>query len=84
MSARISQREARGLRIRVRAIERELTEQRRSYASEWPGGTHIATTDPGLEVRTAVKTARRLGHAVVATLGSEGNLYLHALPLAKP
>lgn len=85
MQKTISQRDARKLRRRVEELERVLNEQRRGWGSEWPGGTSIALwqwtkTD---SVPTAIRTARRLKHAVVATVDDAGCVNFLALPLPK-
>lgn len=79
MSTRISQREARALRRLVAGYDQRERERLDAWARQWPNGIHIATVEPNVEQRTAVKTARRLGCAIVCTLGNEGNLYLHAV-----
>lgn len=80
---KISQRQARSLRTRVEQLEEQLNMQRRSWVSDWPGGTHIATIDiSSCHVEVAkIQTARRLGHAVVATETSPTRIEFRALPL---
>lgn len=80
---KISQREARLALRRVARLENELEIERNAYAQEWPGGVHLGTSNPSVEILTAVKTARRLGHAVVTTQVNSGRLDHYALPLAK-
>lgn len=79
--AKISQREAHQLQRQVARLENQIDQQRMAYASEWPGGVSIGWIEPGLEVFTAVKTARRLGHAVVVVPQSTTHINLFALPL---
>lgn len=75
----ISQKEARRLRKRVEALESLVRMERLRYASSFPGGVHIATIHYPGEARTAVGTARMLGHAVVCTIEA-GTIKLFALP----
>jgi hypothetical protein len=77
----ISQREARELKRRVTALEAMEDRRRNAWADTYPGGANIATLDVPDFVRSAVHTARLLKHAVVVTLGSDGSMRLHALPL---
>jgi hypothetical protein len=66
---RISQREALRLRRRVEALESMLLSQRRAYSQEWPGGVDICRFDfsnSTAAIPEIVRTARKLGHAVVA------------------
>lgn len=81
--SKISQREARRLRKRVDELEGEIKKQRSNWSTDWPGGVHIATVDftsASLEI-AKIQTARRLGHAVVATEASPSRLEFRALPL---
>lgn len=81
MTKPISQREARHLRRRARELEAIINRQKNAWAETWPGGTNI-TTISVLDVHvTAVRVARLLGHACVATVTSDGQIAIHALPL---
>ena len=80
---KISQREARRLKRRVDELEKVIKAQRNSWVSDWPGGVHIATVHLGFDaMRESAKiaTARKLGHAVVATETGE-KIEFRALPL---
>lgn len=79
----ISQREARRLRKRVEALQREIDTRRNAWASEYPGGVHLGTVELGDgSLKGAVYAARLLKHAVVVTLdGTRARFY--ALPEAK-
>ena len=81
---RISQRKAKRLQKRVAELERQEDERRNAWAREWPGGVHISTIVLTSEHRGIIstETARRLGHAVVATVNNH-RLELRALPLSK-
>jgi hypothetical protein len=83
---KISQREARRLKRRVEALEVAERSRRSAWVSEWPGGTEIArmTVDAWSYVPVSVRTARRLGHAVVVLADTEGVLRFMALPLKEP
>ncbi len=63
---KISQREARRLRKRVTELEQAVSRQRSVYAQEWLGGIDIGREAMETTTATAIRTARRLGHAVVA------------------
>ena len=76
---KISQREARQLRKRVRELEQRERDRRAACRTDWPGGTHIRTIAAELTARD-IEICRRLGHAVVAVnRGNEVSFY--ALPL---
>jgi hypothetical protein len=82
--SKISQREARRLRARVAELEQTINAQHRSWVSDWPGGTHICSLSWTAEQITVarISTARRLGHAVVATDADDGKrIEFRALPL---
>jgi hypothetical protein len=82
---RISQREARRLRKRVSELELAEDKRRRSWASEWPGGVEVASCKWNRDdvVPVAIRTARRLGHGVVALENNDGLVRFVALQLAK-
>lgn len=82
MKNRISQREARRLRVRVAHLEDLIKRQYCSWSSDFPGGTNIAQMVPSAETIACVKTARRLGHAVVV-LNVDSKLLFYALPLPR-
>lgn len=85
-SQRISQREARKLRKRVVELEGAIQSQRRWWSHEWLGGVSIASAtwnDPNATTPVAIRTARRLAHAVVATVDDAGTVNFVALPLPK-
>lgn len=81
-SRRISQREARRLLARVLRLERERDEQRAGWATDYPCGVNIATLDLSQlpAELSAIRTARRLAHAVVAVT-EQHQVRLYALPL---
>lgn len=82
--AQISRREARRLKARVAELEEILEDQRRSWSANWPGGVHIASLSWTVEQMTVARiaTARKLGHAVVATDADDGKrIEFRALPL---
>lgn len=77
----ISQREAHRLQRQVARLENQIETQRNSYAQVWPGGVHLASIALNSAEFATVKTARRLGHACVATCPNRDILDLYALPL---
>lgn len=82
---KVSQRAARASQKRVRELERVIQQQRLAYSQEWVGGVHIGTVALGKDDARAVvvKTARRLGHAVVVIQNNDSDLELMALPHPK-
>jgi hypothetical protein len=78
----ISQREAHRLQRQVARLENQIEIQRSAYAQAWPGGAHIASIALTTAEFATVKTARRLGHAVIAIAPNRDVLDLYALPLA--
>lgn len=82
---KISQREARRLRKRVTELETHLDHQRRSWSQEYVGGVEITRTQWKAEdvVPTAIRTARKLDHAVVCVGDDGGLIRFIALPLAE-
>lgn len=62
---RISQREARRLRKRVEELELADSKRRNAWISDWPGGVYLTGVAIHSDVLAQVKTARKLGHAVV-------------------
>ena len=81
----ISQREARQLKRRVEQLERMIEGERRSYARTYPGATHLGHVfwESANHVASAVYTAQRLGHAVVAVADGTYKFNLYALPHPK-
>lgn len=82
---KISQREARRLQKRVQALEKILSDQRKSYAADW-GYDWVNIESLNLfEVSFAkVNTARRLGHAVIVLPGEGTKVSLYASRLPDP
>lgn len=80
---KISQREARRLQKRVAQLESELSNQRHVWACDWPGGVHIASQDSVNGTAGIVRTARKLGHAVVVVARDNGELLFYGLPLGQ-
>lgn len=81
MTVAISQREARRLRKRVTALETVLKNQRRMWAQEYIGAEIAsAAWEPMAALPVAVRTARKLGHAVVVIGNETGTLRFVALP----
>jgi hypothetical protein len=84
----ISQREARRLRKRVEELANEIDQRRNAWAADYVGGVHLGTLvlgdDPGaIELFGQIKGARKLRHAVVVTLETDGRrIRFHALPEA--
>ena len=79
---RISQREARRLQKRVQELERAALLQRRAWSQEYILGSEIGRTSwsENDAIPVAVRTARKLGHAVVVTGDQSGLIRFIALP----
>lgn len=80
MSMKISQREARALRRRVRELEEVERQRRMTWSSRYPGGTHFRSLAIADAPYVAIATARKLGHAVVVTTDTSNTLHFYALP----
>lgn len=79
---KISQREARLLQKRVVELEALENKRRHQWNSEYPGGVFLTGIVVHSTVHAMVKTARKLGHAVVMTNNGEDSVQLYALPIA--
>lgn len=77
--AKISQREARRLLARVKALEAADRARHAAYGSEYPGGRNVAHVDLGDLTAGKLGVAQLLGHPLVARM--DGNkLLIYALP----
>lgn len=67
---KISQREARRLQGELARLVRQQRERDFAFAQDYPGGVHILTFGFGAysQATTTLKTVRRLGHTIVATI----------------
>ncbi len=79
---KISQRKARKALKRVAQLEALVEKQRSFYFQEYIGATQITRCQHGKdgEVVTAIRTARKLGHAVVCIEQEDGIVRYNALP----
>lgn len=77
----ISQREARALQKRVIQLECDENNRRNVWHRDYPGGTNIYQLQVSDTCATAVRTARRLGHAVVCIDEPNDVIRFLALPL---
>ncbi len=80
---KISQREARRLRKRLTEIENELECQRRAWSQEYIGGVQIGRASMPDDVAASIRTARKLGHAVVVVGDDSTTIRFQALPHPK-
>ena len=80
---KISQREAMSLRHQVRKFKELINSERRVWGREYIGAIHIATItlDANSATIGALKTAAKLGHAVVAHARDGGEIMIYALPM---
>ena len=76
---KISQREAHRLKARVAFYEKRDIRLTQGCLLEWPDGIVIGSIAPTADVFSAVKTARRLGHAVVVHDANDGRLVFSAV-----
>lgn len=81
--AKISQREARRLKKRVDELEGVLDKMNNSWVGEWPRGCHLDTITVKSEEFHIVRTARKLGHAVVLVPSEYPKLHVYGCPLPK-
>ncbi len=79
---KISQREARRNLKRLGEFEREIERQRRTWSQDYFGAVEIARLDfdPMAPITVAVRTARKLSHAVVCVGDDGGVVRFMALP----
>jgi hypothetical protein len=82
VARKISQREARRLRKRVQTLEFEHRARMNAWGKEYPG-IDIGQMSIGAEgkIISALRTARKLKHAVVALAETDGTIYFFAVPL---
>lgn len=81
MAGKISQREAVRLQKRVAALEAIITEQRKRWTGDYPGGVHIGTVNRERDnLAGRIEAARMLGHAVIVIEQNTGTLEFYALP----
>jgi hypothetical protein len=80
---KISQREARRLKKRVEELEEMDNKRRQAWKSEYPGGVFLEGIAVQPWTYATVKTARKLGHAVVITTNGENTIQFYALPLSR-
>ena len=81
----ITQTEARRLQRRVAELEAAEERRRSAWVSDYPDGVNIGTIyfeDRDHTTTTAIRTARKLGHAVVAVDDGRA-VRFHALPIPK-
>lgn len=80
--APISQREARRLMKQVAELQRQIKNQRARWSQDYFGGVEIgrAQWEPNGAIPTAIRTARKLDHAVVAVGDDSGGVRFVALP----
>ena len=55
--------------------------QRNAWTQEWPGGGHIGAVAVEVGCSSAIRTARKLKHAVVCTVRDNGEVQFYAVQL---
>jgi hypothetical protein len=80
---KISQVEAWNLLHKCQRLEADENRRRHAWAKDWPNGTHIGSIngDPDGGIVAAIKTARKLRHAVIVTVQDNGTIAFIAMPL---
>jgi len=77
--AKISQREARRLKTRVRELEALHAQQRRRWGCENPGGVELGYVALSRDwFMGRIEAARMLGHAIIIT-EKENKIYFYAV-----
>ena len=79
MRKRISQREARRLKLRVEQMERAQEVRFNRWGQDFPGGVHVRTIATTLEERAALKVVEAIGYAIVGRLDENWNLKIFAV-----
>lgn len=80
---KISQREARRMKKRLVELEQMEDRRRQSWRSDYPGGVNLVNIVAQSDVHAMIRTARKLGHAVVVTHNGTSELQFYALPLVR-
>jgi hypothetical protein len=82
---KISQREARKLRKRIEELEKQEDKRGNAWSSEWPMGKCLGKVQIQADsfMRGAIHASRLLKHAVVVSENDQGEIWFHAMPLAK-
>lgn len=64
-------------------LERVENQRRKVWVTEYPMGVHLGSLSADDKVSSAIRTARKLDHAVVSTVEENGTVRFYALPLAQ-
>lgn len=78
MNKKISQREARAMRVELRDLKLKLEHMFQSYRSDWPGVHVGGLTNISDTAMARIKTARVLGFVVIAVPRNSGELEFYA------
>jgi hypothetical protein len=78
---KMTQAEAISWRTRAKIAEMKLNQQRNAWAKEWPDGTDIGRAMLDAELSSAIRTARKLKHAVIAHEINKGEVFFVACAL---
>jgi hypothetical protein len=78
---KISQREARRLRQKVRQLEDQEHQRNRVWVEGWPNGVHLGSLAVPEWIYYSALTARKLGHAIVVTTADAGKFQFIAMRL---
>jgi hypothetical protein len=76
---KISQREARRLKKRVRELEDQQARRARQWSSEYPGGVHIDTIRITNAEACIIETAQKLGNAIVVKSAGNDQIYVYGV-----
>lgn len=77
-SSKISQREARRLKRRVREFENMERHRRNVWCADYPGGHHVLSRIDTSDAKI-IELCRKLGHAVVVTTNGSNEIRYYAL-----
>lgn len=78
---KMTQSAGREWRKRALAAEETLRKQRSAWKEDWPEGIVLGSVELNKSgIWWAVKTSRRLKHAVVVTEADDGRIVFHGLP----
>lgn len=79
MRKKISQAEAWSMKHQIRRMKEQDEKRNNAYAQEFPNGIHITTLNIDAVIDAKLKTARRLGYALVATAPNAGQVNFYAI-----
>lgn len=79
MRKKISQAEAWSMKHQLRYIKEQDEKRNNAFAQSWPNGVHLQTLNIDAVIEGRLKTARRLGYALVAITPNSGQVDFYAV-----